>query len=66
MVDRVGRKRSMVTMFVLVFTFLSALAWNQSSTVTTALLVGSRMCAFAAFTVACIFAPEVIPFGLDY
>ncbi|KAL5769090.1 hypothetical protein ACOSQ2_015873 [Xanthoceras sorbifolium] len=60
-VDRAGRKLSTAIMFILVFIFLVPLASHQSSIVTTSLLVGARMCAFGAFTITCIFAPEIYP-----
>lgn len=58
-VDRIGRKLSMIIMFILACIFLLPLAYQQSATLTTVLLFGARMCTIGSFTVACIYAPEV-------
>lgn len=58
-VDKIGRKLSMVIMFVLACIFLLPLAYQQSATLTTVLLFGARMFTIGSFTVACIYAPEV-------
>ncbi|KAL3533176.1 hypothetical protein ACH5RR_006697 [Cinchona calisaya] len=60
-VDRVGRKVSMVIMFALGFTLLLPLIAQQNGELTTTFLFGARMFISAAFTVACIYAPEVYP-----
>ena len=58
-VDRVGRKVSMVIMFTLGFIFLLPLVVQQNGVLTTALLFGARMFVSATFEVACVYAPEV-------
>ncbi|KAL7096207.1 hypothetical protein ACP275_10G068200 [Erythranthe tilingii] len=61
-VDRVGRKLSMVIMFVLASVLLLPLTTNQSNEIlTVVLLFGARAFVSATFTVACIYAPEVYP-----
>ncbi|KAL9153858.1 hypothetical protein ABFS82_10G075600 [Erythranthe guttata] len=61
-VDRVGRKLSMVTMFVLASVLLLPLSTNPNNEVlTVVLLFGARAFVSATFTVACIYAPEVYP-----
>ncbi|PON81375.1 Major facilitator, sugar transporter-like [Trema orientale] len=67
-VDRVGRKLSMIIMFVLACLFLLPLAFSfnflnhySATLTTTALLFGARMCTLGTFTVACIYAPELYP-----
>lgn len=58
-VDRAGRKLSLTIMLILVFICILPLAMLQSNILITGLLVGARMFAFGAFTIACIFTPEV-------
>lgn len=60
-VDRVGRKFSMLVMFILGFILLLPLVTHQSEVLTTLLLFGARMFISATFIVACIYAPEVYP-----
>ncbi|KAL3825512.1 hypothetical protein ACJIZ3_021541 [Penstemon smallii] len=60
-VDRVGRKLSMVLMFVLGFVLLLPLMVHQNEILTTTLLFGARTFISATFVVACIYAPEVYP-----
>ncbi|CAI9098982.1 OLC1v1035725C1 [Oldenlandia corymbosa var. corymbosa] len=60
-VDRVGRKVSMVIMFMLGFLLLFPLVGELERMLTTILLFGARMFVSAAFTVATIYAPEVYP-----
>ncbi|XP_027065556.2 organic cation/carnitine transporter 7 [Coffea arabica] len=60
-VDRVGRKVSMVIMFTLGFILLLPLVVQQNGVLTTALLFGARMFVSATFEVACVYAPEVYP-----
>lgn len=64
-VDKIGRKLSMVLMFVLACIFLLPLVFHQSAVVTTVLLFGVRMCATGTFTVATIYAPEVISWNFS-
>lgn len=58
-VDRVGRKLSMVIMFVLASVLLLPLLIHQNEILTTGLLFGARAFVSATFVVACIYAPEV-------
>lgn len=60
-VDRVGRKFSMLVMFILGFILLLPLVTRQNEVLTTLLLFGARMFISATFIVACIYAPEVYP-----
>ncbi|KAF3436694.1 hypothetical protein FNV43_RR19441 [Rhamnella rubrinervis] len=60
-VDRMGRKLSMIIMFILACVFLLPLAYQQSATLTIVSLFGARMCTIGSFTVACIYAPELYP-----
>ncbi|KAG8376302.1 hypothetical protein BUALT_Bualt09G0049200 [Buddleja alternifolia] len=61
-VDRLGRKLSMVIMFVLASILLLPLLIHQNEIWTTALLFGARTFVSATFVVAaCIYAPEVYP-----
>ena len=58
-VDRVGRKLSMIIMFVVASILLIPLLTQQIEATTTALLFGARALVSATFIVACIYAPEV-------
>lgn len=58
--DRLGRKFSMLVMFLLGFILLLPLVIHQNEIFTTLLLFGARMFISATFIVACIYAPEVI------
>ncbi|KAL5718032.1 Organic cation/carnitine transporter 7 [Ranunculus cassubicifolius] len=60
-VDRVGRKLSMSVMFFVCCIFLLPLVYQQSESLTTALLFGARICMTANFTILYIYAPEVYP-----
>ncbi|XP_042001117.1 organic cation/carnitine transporter 7-like [Salvia splendens] len=60
-VDRVGRKLSMIIMFVVASILLIPLLTHQIEATTTALLFGARALVSATFIVACIYAPEVYP-----
>ncbi|KAH9653492.1 Organic cation/carnitine transporter 7 [Citrus sinensis] len=60
-VDKIGRKLSMVLMFVSACIFLLPLVFHQSAVVTTLLLFGVRMCVTGTITVATIYAPEIYP-----
>lgn len=60
-IDRVGRKASMMVLSVLTFLFLLPLVVYESANVITALLVGARMFANGMFSIAIIYAPEVCP-----
>lgn len=58
-VDRIGRKLSMASMFVLGCGFLMPLVVHQNGILTTGLLFGARMFIIGTFTIAFIYAPEV-------
>ncbi|KAL9445125.1 hypothetical protein AB3S75_018174 [Citrus x aurantiifolia] len=60
-VDKIGRKLSMVLIFVSACIFLLPLVFHQSAVVTTVLLFGVRMCVTGTITVATIYAPEIYP-----
>lgn len=60
-VDKVGRKLSMASMFFLCCIFLLPLAFEQPQSVTTGLLFGARICITVTFTVIYIYAPEIYP-----
>ncbi|KAL0338815.1 UNVERIFIED_CONTAM: Organic cation/carnitine transporter 7 [Sesamum angustifolium] len=60
-VDRMGRKSSMVIMFVLASLLLLPLLAHQNEILTTTLLFGARTFVSATFVVACIYCPEVYP-----
>ncbi|XP_021834933.1 organic cation/carnitine transporter 7 isoform X2 [Spinacia oleracea] len=61
MVDRVGRKVSMASMFFLCCLFLLPLAFYQSGGLVTPLLFGARICITSTFNIVYIYAPEVYP-----
>ncbi|KAK4488966.1 hypothetical protein RD792_004757, partial [Penstemon davidsonii] len=61
MVDKLGRKLSMSSMFFLCFFFLLPLVFHQPQSLTTALLFGARICITATFTIVYIYAPELYP-----
>lgn len=58
-VDRIGRKFTMVVMFVLGSILLLPLMFHQNQFFTTTLLFGARTFVSATFTIACIYTPEV-------
>ncbi|GAA0183656.1 secondary carrier transporter [Lithospermum erythrorhizon] len=60
-VDRIGRKLSMVIMFGLSFVLFLPLVTHQTRLITTTLLFGARMFISSTFNVVCIYAPEVYP-----
>ncbi|KAG5535880.1 hypothetical protein RHGRI_023601 [Rhododendron griersonianum] len=60
LVDRIGRKLSMVIMFALGCIFLLPLVFHQKE-ILTCLLFGVRMCIMGTITVANIYAPEIYP-----
>lgn len=64
MIDRLGRKRSMVIMLSAAFVFLIPLAFPQMEGVTTTLLFCARLCITASSTGLCIYAPEIYPTSL--
>lgn len=60
-VDKLGRKGSMASMFFFCCLFLLPLAFNQSQGLVTPLLFGARICITASFTIMYIYAPEIYP-----
>nr|XP_043610860.1 organic cation/carnitine transporter 7 isoform X2 [Erigeron canadensis] len=60
-IDKLGRKRSMSTMFFLCCIFLLPLVFHQPQAVTTGLLFMARICITTTFTVVYIYAPEIYP-----
>ncbi|KAK1366121.1 hypothetical protein POM88_041682 [Heracleum sosnowskyi] len=60
-VDRIGRKLSMVSMFVLGCGLLMPLVVHQNGILTTGLLFGARLFIIGTFTIAYIYAPEIYP-----
>lgn len=60
LVDKIGRKFSMVFMYALGFLFLLPLVLQQDEALTTLLLSGARMCFLGTFTITVIYCPEVI------
>ncbi|KZV16593.1 organic cation/carnitine transporter 7-like [Dorcoceras hygrometricum] len=60
-VDKIGRRISMVLMYSFCFIFLLPLTFHQNDLLTTCLLFGARMCIIGAFTVAGIYCPEIYP-----
>ncbi|RAL42670.1 hypothetical protein DM860_009177 [Cuscuta australis] len=61
MIDRVGRKYSMSSLFFVCCIFILPLIHPQSKGLTTGLLFGARTCIAATFNIVCIYAPEVYP-----
>ncbi|KAA0037214.1 organic cation/carnitine transporter 7 [Cucumis melo var. makuwa] len=61
MVDKLGRKLSMSSMFFLGAIFLFPLVFYRSDGLTTGLLFGARVCITSTFTVVYIYAPEIYP-----
>lgn len=60
-VDKLGRKISMASMFFLCCIFLLPLVFHQPRGITTILLFGARLCITSTFTVVYIYAPEIYP-----
>ncbi|KAH9702009.1 Organic cation/carnitine transporter 7 [Citrus sinensis] len=61
MVDRLGRKLSMSSMFFCCCIFLVPLLFQQPKGLTTGLLFGARICITVTFTVVYVYAPEIYP-----
>ncbi|KAI3443486.1 hypothetical protein Pfo_000151 [Paulownia fortunei] len=61
LVDKIGRRISMVLMYSFGFIFLLPLMFHQSELITTSLLFGARMCIIGNYTVAGIYCPELYP-----
>lgn len=60
-VDKIGRRISMVLLYSFCFTFLLPLMFYTNELLTICLLFGARMCVIGAFTVAGIYCPEIYP-----
>lgn len=60
-VDKLGRKGSMSSMFFICCLLLLPLAFNHSQGLVTPLLSGARICITASFTIMYIYAPEIYP-----
>ncbi|XP_073132076.1 organic cation/carnitine transporter 7-like isoform X1 [Henckelia pumila] len=61
LVDRIGRKLTMEILTIFGLILILPLASHQNQVVTTALLFGTRMFLFAAFSTLTIYAKEVYP-----
>nr|GMD85273.1 organic cation/carnitine transporter 7-like [Ipomoea batatas] len=61
LVDKAGRKMSLVLMYGAGFLFLLPLVIHEHEFLTTVLLFGARMCFIGTFTVAGIYCPEIYP-----
>ncbi|CAA0809024.1 Organic cation/carnitine transporter 7 [Striga hermonthica] len=61
LVDKIGRRFSMVVMYLIGFIFLLPLLFHQNELITTSLLFGARMCFIGNYTVAGIYCPELYP-----
>ncbi|KAK4414924.1 Organic cation/carnitine transporter 7 [Sesamum alatum] len=61
LVDKVGRRISLVLMYAFGFIFLLPLMFHQNELLTTSLLFGARMCLIGTYTVAGIYCPEIYP-----
>ncbi|CAL1373886.1 unnamed protein product [Linum trigynum] len=60
-IDRIGRKISMASLFFICIAFVLPLVVHQSPLVTTILLFGARICITGTFAVAFVIAPELYP-----
>ncbi|KAK3206630.1 hypothetical protein Dsin_020676 [Dipteronia sinensis] len=60
-VDKLGRKLSMSSMFFCCCVFLLPLLFHQPQGLTTTLLFGARICITGTFTIVYIYAPEIYP-----
>ncbi|KAK9757056.1 hypothetical protein RND81_01G137300 [Saponaria officinalis] len=61
LVDKVGRKGTMSSMFFICCLILLPLAFIRSQGLVTPLLFGARICITATFTIVYIYAPEIYP-----
>ncbi|XP_061361369.1 organic cation/carnitine transporter 7 isoform X1 [Gastrolobium bilobum] len=61
LVDKIGRKLSMSTMFFMCCIFLLPLIFYLPEGLTTSLLFGARICITTTFTIVYIYAPEIYP-----
>ncbi|KAL0346834.1 UNVERIFIED_CONTAM: Organic cation/carnitine transporter 7 [Sesamum calycinum] len=61
LVDKVGRRISLVLMYAFGFIFLLPLMFHQNELLTTSVLFGGRMCLIGTYTVAGIYCPEIYP-----
>ncbi|GFQ04835.1 organic cation/carnitine transporter 7 [Phtheirospermum japonicum] len=61
LVDKIGRRISMVLLYSFGFVFLLPLMVHQHELITTSMLFGARMCIIGTYTVAGIYCPELYP-----
>ncbi|KAK6147540.1 hypothetical protein DH2020_018452 [Rehmannia glutinosa] len=61
LVDKIGRRISMVLMYSCGFVFLLPLMFHLNEVATTCLLFGARMCIIGNYTIAGIYCPELYP-----
>ncbi|KAK6131728.1 hypothetical protein DH2020_034525 [Rehmannia glutinosa] len=61
LVDKIGRRISMVLMYSCGFIFLLPLMFHLNELTTTCLLFGARMCIIGNYTIAGIYCPELYP-----
>ncbi|KAL3642854.1 hypothetical protein CASFOL_013669 [Castilleja foliolosa] len=61
LVDKIGRRISMVLLYSFAFVFLLPLMFHQDELITTSMLSGARMCIIGTFTIAGIYCPELYP-----
>ncbi|KAK6147519.1 hypothetical protein DH2020_018431 [Rehmannia glutinosa] len=61
LVDKIGRRISMVLMYSCGFVFLLPLIFHLNELTTTCLLFGARMCIIGNYTIAGIYCPELYP-----
>ncbi|PIN03609.1 Synaptic vesicle transporter SV2 (major facilitator superfamily) [Handroanthus impetiginosus] len=61
LVDRIGRRNSMLLMYSFGFILLLPLMFHHNELITTSLLFGARMCIIGNYTVAGIYCPEFYP-----
>lgn len=61
LVDKIGRRMSMVVMYAFGVIFLLPLMFHQNDILTTFLLFGARMFIIGNYTVAGIYCPEIYP-----
>ncbi|KAG8376294.1 hypothetical protein BUALT_Bualt09G0048300 [Buddleja alternifolia] len=61
LVDKIGRRNSMVLMYSFGFVFLLPMMFHHDELLTTSLLFGARMCMIGTYTVAGVYCPEIYP-----
>ncbi|XP_042463341.1 organic cation/carnitine transporter 7-like isoform X1 [Zingiber officinale] len=63
-VDRIGRRPSMLIFLFTNCFLLIPLFWHQNELLTTSLLFGARACIMGSFSILYVYAPEVYPTSL--